>query len=284
MTDVQTLAVLMTCHNRREKTLLCLRKVFGQTGIEGIEVHVFLVDDGSTDGTSESVREQFPQVNLIAGNGNLFWNGGMREAVAHACARGFDFYLLLNDDSDLMPDALGRLFGTWRSLPQPSIVVGSLCDPVTGKLTYGGSRTVSRLNPLHTVMVEPTDVPQECDVFNGNVVLVPRAAMETLENLSERFTHRSGDYELALRAKRHGIRSWIAPGFFGRCGRNAVTGTWRDPALPARVRIKKFLAPTGSPVRERWYLMSRYGGPLWPIYFVSAHVRFMLSLLKRGHG
>lgn len=278
----KTVAVLMTCHNRREKTLECLRTLFAQQMPVRPRIRVYLVDDGSSDGTGDAVRERYPETRVIQGDGSLYWNGGMRLAMSAAISDAPDFYLWLNDDTRLAADALARLLRTYESrADERAIIVGSLCDPGTQKVTYGGSRTISRINPLKVEMLVPTDEPQRCDVFNGNVVLVPRRAVEMLGNLSDRFKHRSGDYEFALRAKRAGIPAWVAPGYCGECARNPTSGTWRDKQLPAGVRVKKLLSPTGAPIAERFYLLSRFGGPLWPWYFISVYAKFIAGIILR---
>lgn len=82
--NICNIAVLLTCHNRREKTLSCLQSLFGATMPEGYKTEVFLVDDGSTDGTGEAVEKCFPQVTVIQGDGNLYWNKGMNLAWKNA--------------------------------------------------------------------------------------------------------------------------------------------------------------------------------------------------------
>ena len=64
------IAVLITCHNRREKTIACLQFLYNCDLPENHELEVFLVDDGSIDGTGEAVKNNFQQVNVIEGNGN----------------------------------------------------------------------------------------------------------------------------------------------------------------------------------------------------------------------
>ncbi len=46
----------------------------------GLELSVYLVDDGSSDGTGDAVRQAYPSVSVIRGDGTLFWNRGMRKA------------------------------------------------------------------------------------------------------------------------------------------------------------------------------------------------------------
>ena len=68
---------------------------------------IYLVDDGSNDGTNESVSKLFPMVNIILGDGTLFWNKGMRLAWKTAAEKqDYEFYLWLNDDVLLNNDGL----------------------------------------------------------------------------------------------------------------------------------------------------------------------------------
>ncbi len=98
---ISTIAVLLTCHNRRDKTIQCVTALYEQAGLEeSYSIDVFLVDDASNDGTGEAVKNEFPQVYIIQGNGNLYWNRGMHLAWETAAdAQDFDCYLWLNDDT-----------------------------------------------------------------------------------------------------------------------------------------------------------------------------------------
>ncbi len=65
------LAILVSCFNRKEKTLACLKTVFSQLDHQ-FKFTVYLMDNGS-DGTSEEVRELYPDVQLSYGNSSIFW-------------------------------------------------------------------------------------------------------------------------------------------------------------------------------------------------------------------
>ena len=56
MNTVQ-IAVLMTCHNRRDTTVACLEALMRQEAIDDVRLQVYLVDAGSTDGTVEAIKE-----------------------------------------------------------------------------------------------------------------------------------------------------------------------------------------------------------------------------------
>ena len=82
---------MLTCYNRVEKTIKCLEEVFEQANKSKLNLEVILVDDGSTDGTAESVRQKFPQVCVLMGDGTLFWNRGMHLAFGEALKKDFDY-------------------------------------------------------------------------------------------------------------------------------------------------------------------------------------------------
>lgn len=69
-------------------------------------VDVYLTNDGCTDGTPEAIALQYPKVYIINGDGNLFWNRGMYTAWQEAAKKDYDFYIWLNDDTILLPNAL----------------------------------------------------------------------------------------------------------------------------------------------------------------------------------
>ena len=54
------ITALLASHNRRPKTLACLSSYFAQEVPDDVTLSAVLVDDGSTDGTADAVRERFP--------------------------------------------------------------------------------------------------------------------------------------------------------------------------------------------------------------------------------
>lgn len=279
------IAALLTCHNRRETTLNCLRDLKLQVGIDAYELRVCLVDDGSTDGTSDAVRREFPWVDLIQGDGTLYWNGGMRRAMAHARELDPDFHLWLNDDTRLYPDAISRLLDAFSALAAdadpPPIVIGSLKDPQTGELTYGGSRRTSRWHPLRFSRIHPGEEAKPCDVFNGNLVLVHREAAEMIGNLNPDLVHVAGDYDYALRAGKKGVGRWIAPHFFGECSRNPVSAVWSDPEASLGDRYRRMLGVKGQPPGPRLVYYRSHGGPFWFLLYPLVYLRPLFASLGR---
>ena len=278
------IAILVTCFNRKAKTLAALQAVMAQRLPAGCSMEIFLVDDASRDGTTEAVRARFSQVHLLPGTGSLFWNGGMRLAWAEAFKGDFDHYLWLNDDTSLDPDAIARLLNVADELAGrgtcDTIVVGSTRDATTGQHTYGGVIRKSRIHPLKFKLVLPADKPQRCETMNGNCVLVTRATARKAGNLSGCFTHSIGDFDYGLRAAMVGCTIWIAPGFIGTCSRNSGKGTWTDASLSRWQRWRDLTGPKGLPGREYCKFARLHGGPLWPILWILPYLRMVLSCLR----
>jgi GT2 family glycosyltransferase len=273
------IAVLITCHNRREKTLACLEALFLSNLQVGMSVHVILVDDGSTDGTSEAVQSRFPGVEVILGNGSLFWNRGMHRAFSRAMAIGFDAYLWLNDDTVLFPDAIALLSSTATDLRNqlqiPVMVVGSTQDD-TGNLTYGGSVAVNRIRRFQYRKVWDAQIPVECEVINGNCVLILNEIVNVVGNIDFQFEHAMGDTDYALRVRAAGMHIFVAPGFVGKCEINPVADTFSDKNLNFLSRWRHMTSRKGLPLKSWYRFTRRHGGAFWFLYFIWPYIKIVI--------
>ena len=284
----RTVAVLMTCFNRREITLAGLRSLREQVGLQDCELAVYLVDDGSRDGTWQAVEQEFPEVHLLRGDGSLFWNGGMRKAFAAAMKSGHDGYLWFNDDTVLLKDAIQRLLqceANWKLRHPPAIVAGSVKDAKTGERTYGGFRMNKRGLSMKLEPVQPD--PRRgiaCDSMNGNLVFIPEEVAGVLGNLEKRFRHQIGDVDYGLRARAAGFDVVLAPDYFGFCSSNPSAGTWRDRSLPFARRWKNLMSPKGAPFGEWLLYTRRHYGWRWPMYFLSPYCKTVFSSFARARG
>ena len=190
----------MACHNRRELTLRCLEHLDAACRqSSGNVFDVWLVDDGSSDGTTEAVKARFPGVNVVRGDGGLFWAKGMHKAWTSAVAfRQYDFYLWLNDDVVLRRDSLSTIFADYESVG--GVLVGACSmDETERQCTYGATDRRDQ-------KIIPNGHPQRADGwFNGNCVLVPRDVALRVGLISEEYSHARADYDYAERLKRAGV-------------------------------------------------------------------------------
>ncbi len=289
--DIRKIAIIMTCHNRRDLTVECLKRVFSQKNIGDTTLKIFLVDDGCTDGTGTVVQQKYPEVKVLWGNGSLFWAGGMRLAFGEALKDNFDFYLWLNDDSRLYDTGLRSMLDTYSALLRRTgdevIIAGSFCDEKSLMLTYGGTMLGSWWRPARYKMVQPSQLPQRCDLFHGNCVLIPRKIAMATGNMSSDYKHGGGDRDYALRAKKAGFSSWICPGYVGTCSRNSKVDRWRSKELSMKDRVEAITHPIIVARVQDWTAyVKKYHKALWPYFFLMSFIRLrfprLYILLKTG--
>jgi len=283
------LAVLLTCFNRKQKTLDCLSALSKQTLPETIELCIYLVDDGSTDGTAEAVLQAYPHVKVLQGNGSLFWTGGMQLAMTEASRNNHDFYLWLNDDTDLYPTALQTSLDAFEQVTQQgdsrAIVVGSTQDPESGEFTYGGVLKGNWTHPCKFRWLPPIDQPQRCDTMNGNFVLIPHEVAELVGGLDLTFRHYASDFDYGLRARQKGCTIWIAPGYVGTCVYNHPRLRKQTAKATLSDQMQKLEQPKGlgtddvilHPFWEWKAFTERHAGLLWPLYWLLPYRRLVWS-------
>lgn len=282
LSDRLRVAALMTCHNRRDLTLRCLRSLGTAAGgvSQQAVVDTFLVDDGSTDGTGEAVRRQFPPARVIPGTGDLFWCGGMRLAWAKASEHDYDAYLWLNDDVALDGAAVERLVELARVRRREDgavIVVGATRVEAT---TDTGAASYGEMGP--NGVLQPTDIPRRIELFNGNIVLVSRRAYEVIGGLSSAYSHGLGDIDYGVRAKRAGVPVWLAAGTLGSCAANKVV-RWRQPDLPLWKRLRELHRPTGCPPWQLARLVWSSGGWWFPWSVAKLYMEAIFPGRKPGN-
>lgn len=264
---------ILACHNRRELTLAALRSWFAQEAV-GLRLNAVLVDDGSTDGTTDAVRHAFPQVVVLPADGTLYWAAAMARAEQHARRLRPEALVWLNDDVTLRPDCLVTLRRTAARYRPEAVVAGALADPITGRVIYG-AMTLSRWHPMRGSLLQPLGQPVRVDAVHGNVLYVPREAYERL-SIDGCFQHAYADYDYSLRLRRlrHPVVLTAAP--IGWCATATTSRGLPDRTLPLRRRLQLLNSPLGTPVRSHARYLRRHAGVLWPMLTVAPYVKEIL--------
>ncbi len=267
------IAILLTVFNRRETTLACLRAAYlaidrAKTESQH-EFSVYLTDDGCTDGTPEAVQAEFPDIHIINGDGNLFWNRGMIAAWKAAAVSDYDAYIWLNDDTIIAPESLTLILENSVYLKDKAIIVGTAEDG-EGRLTYGGRRISGEI-----IAPDPI-IPVSCDLFNGNLVFVPRYIYRLLGTMDPVYTHSFGDYDYGVRAMKAGLTSVVSPQVLAHCRRNAGVPKWRNASCPLGERYRALMSPTGRPFKEQFIYDCRKSNPLSALlHFISLNLKVL---------
>lgn len=135
------LAVIIVSWNTRDLTLQTLRSLYADLETSGLTYAVYVVDNGSSDGSSEAISEEFPQVKLTFSPDNLGFgranNLGLRQvgfvdegenpqSFSQTLPRAV---YLLNSDTITQPGATRALFDALMAEPKVGLV--------GARLTYG---------------------------------------------------------------------------------------------------------------------------------------------------
>ncbi len=283
---MQSLAILLTCHNRVEQTLVSLESLYKCDRIENIKMDVYLVDDGSKDGTSEAVAEKYPSVNIIPGSGNLFWNQGMRLAWNTAYKhKNYDFYFWLNDDTMLFRGAMVEMFNVYKDIiakqKKESLIVGACQENIDdNSFSYG-------LRSLDNIPLIPNGLLQNGCYVNGNAVLVSKAIFKSIGMLSDDYIHALGDIDYGMRVVKGGFYCYTTRKFIGTCERHKEIPNWINSKLPVLKRLQLLHSPRGLDMRSYIKFRKKFWGNKWILFAIKAYLRclfpsFYKSLLKYG--
>jgi GT2 family glycosyltransferase len=283
----RSIVAVLTCFNRKAHTLTCLEALETAARHAGVHMEAIVVDDASPDGTAAAVRERFPWAEVIDGPGDLFWSRGMHLGFGRALQRDASHILWLNDDTQLVPQALARLLSQAEALHRvrgkPSILIGATAERSSGAITYGGRVATSRWRPFRYQLIHSEREPLPCVAMEGNCVLIPRAVAQQVGNIDPLFEHAMGDTDYGLRARAAGFDMYVAAGVVGYCSTNPIGGTYFDNSLSLAHRWRLIRSRKGLPVRSWLHFSRRHGGLMWPVHFAWPYAKVLLSgLLSRG--
>lgn len=243
-----SVAAILTCFNRKNKTQKCLESLFKILP----DCDVYITDDGSTDGTRDMLHQCFPKVKVISGTGNLFWSRGMYTAWKEAMKYDYEYFLWLNDDVELYPYFLEELLECNKQNGDNCIITGLIENFEKTTILYGGSDE-------NKTLIQANGLPQKVTHMNGNVVLVPKSVVDKIGIMDPKLHHDLGDVDYGLTAIENGINIYttrrpIAAGYSNDFCRVRKWG------VSLRQRFKKLKSPLGSPPAINFYFRKKHYG------------------------
>jgi len=167
---------------------------------------VFVVDNGSEDGSADVVARDWPQVHLIRNTCNNGFARANNQAIARA---GGEFIVLLNNDAFLEPDGLDRIARTFAGHPRAAVVAGQLVDN-DGREQHSARRLPTALAELGLGFLRRAPRhprPQsaaEVESVVGACMAVRRAAIREAGSLDDDFFFYFEETEWCHRFRRFG--------------------------------------------------------------------------------
>ena len=280
------IAILMTVHNRIDKTLDCLESVslsIKETK-EILNIVVYLTDDCSTDGTTNTIQTKkypFP-IHLIQGDGTLCWNGGMIRSWRAALEDEdrYDGYLWLNNDTIILPHFWKELMDADKycheKYGRDGIYVGStkgIDDNKGQHITYGGFN-FTNLITLKDKFVIPNGNYQTCQCAHGNLTYVSEGVVREQGVFSDKYIHGGGDHDYTYRAHKRGIPLIVMPSFSGICENDHAEDGYSDFLnMPLRERLMYLYSPLGFNLHNTLLFQRRCFPYRYPFVWIMGHLK-----------
>jgi GT2 family glycosyltransferase len=201
--------VVVLCYNGLALTLDCLDSL---RHLDYEFVDILIVDNASGDDTPATVRARFPEVMVIETGANLGFAAGINVGLRYALEHGYDYALLLNNDTEVAPDFLDRLVQAAEADPAIGAIGPMIYyhDPSDMIWSAGGVIDWRHGNSAMRGIGE-RDRGQyraavDVDFVSGCALLCKRAALERAGLLDERFFMYYEETEWCVRVTRAGFR------------------------------------------------------------------------------
>ncbi len=220
------LSIVIVSWNVRDLLRQCLRS------ISPFSSETIVVDNGSTDGSVEMVRAEFPGVRVIANTDNRGFPAANNQGIAVAQGR---YVLLLNPDTELVGDALATMVAFADAHLDVGLVGPQLLNPSLHPPQWGGKRggvqssrrrfptlataffestwlhAPRRLLRRYYVLDRPDDALQDVDWVVGAALMARREAIEQVGLMDEGYFMYSEELDWCRRFREAGWRVVYLP-------------------------------------------------------------------------
>lgn len=274
--------------NRWHFTASCLDSIYNQLYKDFL---VVVVDHGSTDGTFEKIRSNFPKVILLKGDEVMWWSAATNLGVLYAINNGADYVLTLNNDLIVCPNYLENLVSAIQK--HPNSILGSITLDKNNpeKIVYAGTKW----NPF-TAKYRPTINLQQSwgkimrdnflirsELLPGRGTLIPIEVFEIVGLFDEvNFPHYAADEDFSLRCKKEGYDLFVVANAAVLSEIDA-TGIKSLHQKRTTKYYKDLLTSQKSPVnlKLRWS-WARKNSPIPFVYFFIDYMRIIGSEIKKS--
>lgn len=218
-------AIIIVTYNSEDEISACLESVLQER--KSITQQVIVIDNESSDGTVEIVKQKFPEVELVQPGKNLGFAAGVNLGVGLSDA---EFVLLFNPDAVVRDHAVDKVVEFARANPKYGLYGGRALDE-EGKMDpsscWGApslwsllmfATGLSTFAPRNSLLDPESlggwqrDTVREVGIITGCFLLAARDVWDELKGFDERYFMYGEDADLAIRARKAGYAPVVFPG------------------------------------------------------------------------
>ena len=209
------LSVVIVNYNVRLLLEECIKSV--EKALDGIEGDIFVIDNNSSDGSVEYIRERFPKVHIIANKENLGFARANNQAIRMTDA---EYILLLNPDTVVYENTLQGCLDFMDANPEAG-GVGVRMLTREGNAAPESRRAVPTpwvaflkmlgLTSRYYMSHLPWDKPGRIEVVSGAFCMLRHKALDQIGLLDEDFFMYGEDIDLSYRLLKGGWQNWYLP-------------------------------------------------------------------------
>ncbi len=272
--------IVIPVFNRKEFTKDCLDSLNRQTYKD---FKVIVIDDGSSDGTQEMIKNEYPEVVLLETTGDLFWTATINIGIKYAIENKASYVMALNNDTIASDTYMEKMI--YWSAKYPKALLGAFAvDAHSKKPVYGGEiidwKRLKSKSWLDVLPEKEYKGLHKVSHFPGRGLLIPKKCIDDIGYYDEIiFPHYAADYDFTHKAIREGYQVF--------CNHDARLFTYPDESGDMHNRKRKTL--------KRYYnhLFDRKGGgnlrnftiytirncpPLYvPTYLLNGYLRRLIG-------
>lgn len=207
--------ILILNWNNWADTINCVRSCLS---LEIQDAHLLVIDNGSTDGSEDEIRNAHPSVEVIQTGGNLGFAGGNNVGIKHALARGADYVWLLNNDTMVEPQALAEILKVAAADDKIGMVGSKICCLDKPEILWFAGAHIPGDEPYnlqHTGLgkkdVGQHDEIQQSDYITGCSLLARREMIEAVGVLDAGYFLYFEDADWSVRARKAGWKLVYCP-------------------------------------------------------------------------
>lgn len=222
MVSCRKICFVIPTFNRREFLYRIIKQIFYQSkDIKNHEFYIIVVVDGSTDGTLEMLKKEFPLVHTVLGNGSWWYTKSINKGLNYACKTlNTDLIITLNDDVQIEDSFVKNLLKNFienLSIKRSNFKeIHSAITLIKGKKTriyYGGNYRENYFRVFYYFptfsefnLLEHSDKILDTTRVTGRGLLFHVKALEDVGFFDEKFKQYKSDSDFGLRAIKIGYK------------------------------------------------------------------------------